>query len=158
MKHLQNLFLQGPVDESMPFALPPTIGQLPALQELLLLNHPLREVPSWLPGLTRLRYLMIRGTDITELPVDVGRLRQLAVLRIENGQFPLRTLPASLREMTKLKQLSLRDTRVVHLPVEHLPPGLQRLDLSDSAQQGGVDVAALRQRMPNLHVTISGGR
>lgn len=158
LRHLRYLHLQGPVDESKPFALPAEIGQLTELRELLLLNHPLREVPAWLFDLPRLRYLMIRGTDITELPAAVARLRHLAVLRLENCQLPLSSLPASLRQLTALRQLSLRDTRIVYLPVEHLPPGLQRLDLSASAEFGGVDFEALRLLRPRLRITISGGR
>ncbi|GAB2947718.1 hypothetical protein GCM10027048_10870 [Hymenobacter coalescens] len=91
LTHLRYLFLRswgGPPFTGEPaFALPDAIGQLTELRELLLLNLAISAVPPWLSNLTQLRYLMVRGTDITELPADFGRLKTCGCCALKTACF-----------------------------------------------------------------------
>ncbi|MBO0359652.1 hypothetical protein J0X19_16955 [Hymenobacter sp. BT186] len=132
------------------------MGQFIQLRELLVLNLALIEVPLWLTTLTDLRYVMLRGTDITKLPATISNLHRLELLRIENCQNPLSMLPESFRELRALRYLSFRDTYLRYLPIKHLPPSLTHLELSYSSLLAGVDYDELHSRFPKLRVCLNG--
>ena len=130
LENLRELYIQG--DTSIfydrEFGLPEEIGELKKLEKLTLLNLPISEFPHWTLNLGRLKYLMIRGTDLTTLPGSVRQLTELTTLRIENCE--LATLPRELKEMKKLKYLGLSDTKLADIDKENLPASLRRIDLA----------------------------
>ena len=130
LSQLQELYIQGDVSNlflpDSQFSLPPEIGQLRTLQRLVLLNLPI-DFPQWIVNLTNLRYLSVRGTDLTSIPSWISELKQLHTLRVENCD--LAKLPSTLREMNNLRELGLVDTRMLDFSHEQIPQGLKLLDL-----------------------------
>jgi Leucine-rich repeat (LRR) protein len=130
LENLRELFIQGDVgvfyDEE--FDLPEEIGQLTKIEKLTLLNLPIKDFPRWTLNLKRLKYLMIRGTDLQILPGSIKQLSELTTLRIENC--PLTALPTDLKEMNKLKNLGLSDTKLTIINQETLPTSLRKINLA----------------------------
>jgi len=130
LENLRELSIQGDVsifsDEE--FDLPEEIGQLTKIEKLTLLNLPIKDFPHWTLNLKRLKYLMIRGTDLQILPSSIKQLSELTTLRIENC--PLTALPTDLKEMKKLKNLGLSDTKLTIVNNETLPASLRKINLT----------------------------
>lgn len=130
LENLEELFIQGDISiwSDNEFELPDEIGQLKKIEKLTLLNLPIKDFPHWTLNLKRLKYLMIRGTDINILPSSINQLSELTTLRIENC--PLTALPTELKEMKKLKELGLSDTMLTKIDKENLPTSLKKINLA----------------------------
>ncbi|MEM7532538.1 MAG: fibronectin type III domain-containing protein [Chloroflexota bacterium] len=108
--------------------LPPQIGNLDKLTQLLLDNNGLSSLPPQLGQLSLLQELQLQQNRLTELPSELGNLDQLTLLQISQNQ--LTTLPPSLSELPKLEEL-LFDNNPIENPAEiQPPPALKTLDLS----------------------------
>jgi hypothetical protein len=140
--HTLHLQADPSIYDRADFHLPVEIGQLQTLRSLTLLNLPI-DFPDWIQRLTHLRYLTVRGTDLTHLPAWISQLRQLHMLRIENCA--LQSLPESLRYMTQLRELGLCDTQLTDLRAEWFPSKLQRLDFSGTGCYQPQDVVQLQR-------------
>ncbi len=145
LENLEELFIQGDITicSDNKFQLPDEIGQLKKLEKLTLLNLPIKDFPHWTLNLKRLKYLMIRGTDIDILPSSINQLSELTTLRIENC--PLTVLPTELKEMKKLKELGLSDTMLTKIDKKYLPTSLKKINLAGTQLFDAVIELADRQ-------------
>jgi Leucine-rich repeat (LRR) protein len=75
-----------------------------------------------------IKYLMVRGTDVTTIPEFITKFKNLKTLRIENC--PLTKLPVGLKSMTNLRELGLCDTQLTDLNPKIFPKKLKRLNFS----------------------------
>jgi len=81
------------------------------------------------PNTTRLD---LQGKNISELPNDIGLLKQLKWLSLQNNN--LTTLPDSFGELISLQTLRLRGNKVSQLPATmSMLINLQNLDLSKNS-------------------------
>jgi hypothetical protein len=151
LSHLQSLHLQGDcrIYDSTSFALPPEIGQLRTLKRLVLLNLPI-DFPEWIVNLPKLRYLMVRGTNLTVIPPWIHQMRQLRILAVENCK--LASLPESLRRMHGLQELWLADTQLRELRPEQFPQHLRVLSLAGTGCYPREALTDLRQAFQ--HTTV----
>jgi Leucine-rich repeat (LRR) protein len=151
LAHLQALHLQGSssIYNSTTFFLPVEIGQLRTLKRLTLLNLPI-DCPAWIADLPHLRYLMVRGTNLTTIPAWIHRLSRLHTLRIENCD--LAVLPETLRKMNNLRELGLCDTRLRDFNPAQFPPHLRSLNFAGSGCWRRSDLRQLQRALPGTRV------
>ena len=86
--------------------LPEEIWQLTALEQLDLGSNQLTAVSSEIGQLTKLTALHLGGNQLTAVPSNIGRLANLTVLDISDNQ--LTALPETFQQLTQLKKLDLR--------------------------------------------------
>ncbi|WP_157003220.1 leucine-rich repeat domain-containing protein [Ralstonia sp. A12] len=128
-------------------ALPGRIGMLLQLQEIVVLDSPLRALPSSLSQLPRLERLVLQGTDLRIVPGELGALERLNTLTLASNRHLLQ-LPISLGQLAQLRQLNLCGNPVL----AELPDTLcnlamlERLDLRDNRA-----MAALPTSLGRLH-------
>ena len=77
-------------------------------------NNQLVGLPTSIQRLTKLEGLHLSENKLTELPAEIGDLRELRVLRVSYNQ--LVGLPTSIQRLTKLEQLDLDGNRLTELP------------------------------------------
>lgn len=133
LSRLQELSIQGDTSKLFSgarFSLPSEIGQLHMLQKLSFLNLPI-DFPEWISNLKNLRYLMVRGTDITSIPPWISELKYLHTLLVEVCD--ITTLPDTMRYMNHLQELGLCDTHLLQVSPEQLPQKLKWLHFAGSA-------------------------
>ena len=116
-------------------------------------NNQLVGLPTSIQGLNRLQRLNLVGNNLTELPAEIGDLKELWWLSVSNNQ--LVSLPTSIQNLNRLKWLFLDGNNLTELPAEigdlkelrglsvrnnqlvGLPTSIQKLNrLRDSALQG----------------------
>jgi leucine-rich repeat protein SHOC2 len=151
LSHLQSLYLQGDyrIYDSTSFTLPTEIGQLQTLKRLVLLNLPI-DFPPWIANLPNLRYLMVRGTNLTTIPPWIPQLSQLRILAVENCN--LTVLPETLRRMPQLRELWLADTRLRDLSPVQFPPNLRFLSFAGSGCYQHSDLSHLQQALERTRI------
>ena len=66
--------------------------------------------------MTKLQFLHLCGNKLTELPAEIGDLRELKTLWMSNNQ--LVGLPTSVQRLTKLERLVLDGNELTELPAE----------------------------------------
>ena len=76
----------------------------------------LTELPAEIGKLTNLTELNLRATQLTELPAEIGKLTNLKKLDLINTQ--LTELPAEIGKLTNLTRLYLTNTQLTKLPAE----------------------------------------
>lgn len=96
--------------------LPPEIGQLTALKELLLLDNQLTALPPEVASLTSLAKLSLAHNKLETLPTEICQLTALTELDLDNNQ--LTTLPPKIGQLTALTVLHLHNNRLTTLPPE----------------------------------------
>ena len=77
-----------------------------------------------------LELLDLSGNQLSELPDDFARLRQLRVLFASDNQFT--ELPAVLGQCPQLSMIGFKANRIEHVSASALPPGLRWLILTDN--------------------------
>jgi Leucine-rich repeat (LRR) protein len=149
---LRKLHIQGDssIYDSLDFKLPPEIGNLQTLQHLTLLNLPV-DFPDWIVNLQNLRYLMVRGTNLTTIPNWINRLSNLRTLKVENCS--LSTLPIELREMDNLRELGLCDTQLFNFNPEQFPQKLKYLSFAGSGYYRRSDLESLQRALVSTDVS-----
>jgi internalin A len=116
--------------------LPPEIGQLITLRELVLRNNQLSNLPPEIGQLTILQRLDLYDNQLTNLPPEIGKLTALQELHLDNNQ--LSSLPPEIGKLTALKELNVarQNLHSASNQLSSLPSEigqlttLQRLDLS----------------------------
>ena len=118
---LQNNGLEGPI--------PPELGHLSALRDLILWNNDLwGPIPPELGGLRNLASLVVLNTDLSgAIPPELGDLAALRVLILANSQLT-GPIPAELANLANLTSLGL-DDNALEGPI---PPELAGLTALES--------------------------
>ena len=114
--------------------LPAKIGDLRELRELCVdsnrsysfIQREIRRYLKWSVGLvglpasvqrlTKLEKLYLPGNKLTELPAEIGDLRELRGLWVRDNQ--LVGLPTSIQRLTKLERLDLNGNKLTELPAQ----------------------------------------
>ncbi len=111
--------------------LPNSIGNLTALQTLILIDNQLITLPDFISNLTALAELWLWNNQLTTLPDYIGNLTTLEDLDLSGNQ--LTTVPDFIGNLTALERLSLSDNQIITLPdsIGNLTV-LERLDLSSN--------------------------
>ena len=141
--HLGNSLLSGQI--------PPELGNLTALEELILDNNQLNgEIPHELGNLVNLEYMSLGNNLLTgQIPAWLGNLTGLEYLNLDRNQLN-GEIPHELGNLTALKRLHLSDNQLTGgIPVEFGSlTALQRLDLSYNQLTG--DIPAELGRLTGL--------
>ncbi|NP_001079842.1 leucine rich repeat containing 47 L homeolog [Xenopus laevis] len=127
--HLQNLVLC----RNKLRLLSPAVGQLRALRLLDVSGNELEELPAELCGLPELCTLNVSCNQLMELPPGLERCSKLAELNLSRNR--VRALPPGLlcRQLSLLASLSAADNQIQQLPGDiGLLPALKSLDLSNN--------------------------
>jgi internalin A len=108
-------------------SVPESLGQLKALQELFLFNNQLTSVPESLGQLKALKWLSLSNNQLTSVPESLGQLKALQELFLFNNQ--LTSVPESLGQLTALQRLDLFNNQLTSVPESlGLIEKLRRLD------------------------------
>ncbi len=131
--HLGNSLLSGQI--------PPELGNLTALEELILDNNQLNgEIPPELSNLVNLEYMSLGNNLLTgQIPAWLGNLTGLKFLNLDRNQLN-GEIPHELGNLTALKRLYLGDNQLTgDIPAElgNLT-ALQRLELSYNQLTGDI--------------------
>ncbi|XXG50914.1 hypothetical protein AAC387_Pa02g4809 [Persea americana] len=119
-EHLRTLLLFGSSTiKEVPHSL---LNHLKFLRALVLRRTEIENLPSSLGKLKHLRYLDLSGLNITELPESVTDLCNLQTLKL-NYCNRLRLLPSGISKMVKLRHLEIEETD----DLAFLPSGLGML-------------------------------
>ncbi len=108
--HITHLWLTG---MQLP-ELPPSLGNLRSLQELVLKSNLLSHIPDWLCGLEKLIVLDVDNNHLENLPPAISNLKNLKELFLRDNY--LENLPESLGAMGSLERLYLCNNRLCVLP------------------------------------------
>ena len=73
-------------------------------------------LPTSIQKLNRLKVLYLDGNKLTELPVEIGDLKELWFLSVTNNQ--LVGLPSSIQKLNRLRELYLDENKLTELPAE----------------------------------------
>ena len=79
-------------------------------------NNQLVGLPTSIHRLTKLEFLYLSENKLTELPAEIGDLRELRTLIVTYNQ--LVGLPTSVQRLTKLEELYLYGNKLTELPAE----------------------------------------
>ena len=79
-------------------------------------NNQLVGLPTSIQKLNRLSQLYLEGNNLTELPAEIGDLKELWELRVSNNQ--LVCLPTSIQKLNRLVWLHLDGNNLTELPAE----------------------------------------
>ena len=96
--------------------LPPEIGKLTDLTELILSFNDLTTLPKEIQNLKKLKKLDLRFNQITEFPPEIGGLTSLTKLHLGANQLTI--LPVNLEKLTSLKVLKLWYNNLKTFPLE----------------------------------------
>lgn len=83
--------------------LPAVFGELTCLEQLVLEDLHINELPGWLPGLKNLRKLELVQCWIAEIPAWLGKMTQLQHLVLKGLR--LNEFPIAIRELKGLREL-----------------------------------------------------
>jgi Leucine-rich repeat (LRR) protein len=108
--------------------LPPEIGTLSNLMELIAAHNQLTTLPPQIGNLKKLVSLNVASNRITQLPVEIGQMTSLTELHLSHN--PIQRLP--VKALSSLKQLKVLDIRGCPVPME--------------------DVVALQEELPYLRI------
>lgn len=96
--------------------LPPEIGKLSFLEQLILSDNKLSELPLEFSYLKNLKTFDLRQNQFTSFPLKLCQLPDLEVLLISYNQ--IEVLPPEIGMLSKLRRLGLRNNRISELPPE----------------------------------------
>ena len=86
------------------------------IEKLVLDENNLIALPAGINKLKNLILLNLKNNKLTELPAEIGDLRELRWLFLSKNQ--LVGLPTSIQRLTKLKKLDLDENKLTELPAE----------------------------------------
>ncbi len=95
---------------------PPEIGQLSFLKELLIADNQLTSLPPEIGQLSALKQLDLDNNQLTSLPPEIGQLSALTRLDLDNNQ--LASLPPEIGRLSALMWLDLHNNQLTSLPQE----------------------------------------
>lgn len=94
--------------------LPPSLGDLDALEELDLHTNRIAALPDSLGALSRLRVLRVQQNALAGLPAAIGSLARLEELSL--GENAITELPPSVGSLGALEELHVNDNPLSRLP------------------------------------------
>ncbi|KIC76169.1 hypothetical protein DB42_EA00410 [Neochlamydia sp. EPS4] len=94
--------------------LPPEIGQLSKLCDLILINSNVTALPAEIGQLSQLQYLNLLDNELTALPNEMGQLSKLKSLRLCYNK--LNSFPAGIEQLFQLQYLDLSGNNLTALP------------------------------------------
>lgn len=94
--------------------LPPKVGELTGLRQLILNNNVIETLPASMAGLTQLEVLDLGGNELPAIPEWIGKLRNLRKLDLRNNEFD--NLPAGLFTLENLWHLHMWGNRLTTIP------------------------------------------
>lgn len=116
-------------------SLPPEIGQLSALRELILNDNQLTILPPEIGQLSALKVLLLSHNQLTKLPPETAQLSSLTRLWLYYNRF--RTIPLEILRLSALREISLSGNQLTHLPPQiGEMKKLQKLILEDNSLVG----------------------
>jgi len=95
---------------------PPEVGQLTRLRELVLAGNLLSRLPSEIGQLQQLVHLDLSRNRLRQLPVQIGQLRRLQKLDVSFNQ--LMSLPGDIGRLLDLRELHASNNSLLVLPSE----------------------------------------
>ena len=94
--------------------IPPSVFELPHLQQLYLYGNNLPTIPETISLLTSLTKLSLYDNPITTLPHSISTLVNLRMLSLINNL--ITSLPYTISSLTNLEELYLNSNPLVHIP------------------------------------------
>ena len=94
-------------------SLPPEIGNLTNLTELILFENELTSLPPQIGNLTNLTRLILQKNKLTTFPLEIGNLTNLEVLNLSENE--LTSLSPEIGNLINLISLSLRGNKLTTL-------------------------------------------
>ena len=118
-------------------------------------NNQLVGLPTSIQKLNRLQLLNLDGNNLTELPAEIGDLKELMILSVTNNQ--LVGLPTSIQKLNRLQWLNLDGNNLTELPTG-IGDLKELLQLSVSGNPLTVDAIkfALKLEKRGLYTDIAG--
>jgi Leucine-rich repeat (LRR) protein len=99
-------------------SLPVSIGNLTALQELILFSNHLETLPESFGNLKSLKFLNLVSNKLTALPESFTQLESLQILFLNQNRLSI--LPKTFGYLKALQRLNLRSNRLQSLPASLL--------------------------------------
>lgn len=125
--------------------LPPGLGRLGRLEQLIASDNRLSALPESIEGLRSLERLVLSHNLLEELPESLGRLGALTALHLADN--PLRSLPEDLSSLASLRVLDLSRSRAQTLAAPGvdslLPNALQLASLEEMYLAGHPSLCAV---------------
>jgi Leucine-rich repeat (LRR) protein len=108
--------------------LPPELGDLMQLRELICGCNKLKEFPSQIGKLKHLKRIKADGNKLIRLPDELGDCERLTVLILSENK--LQTIPSKLSQLQHLEELILANNQLKYFPPAMcLNPQLKNIDL-----------------------------
>lgn len=95
-------------------ALPVSIKNLTALQELNLMWNQIAKLPEELGELTSLKKMVLSGNKLMSLHASIGNLKSLELLKMDHNR--VEKLPSSMKNLTSLKTFNLWNNKLKEIP------------------------------------------
>ncbi|XP_073009183.1 uncharacterized protein [Typha latifolia] len=155
LQNLRTLIVAGPVSKIDSDLLLTVMEKSKKLRVLdLSFNVSIKTLPKCIRDLKHLRYLDLRFSSVAELPMSLGKLHHLQVLK---SPYKVKVLPRSLRNLFNLRHLKAEDEALSTLPDIGRLTYLQELEYFEVKKENGHDIRQLK----NLNelrrsLTISG--
>jgi len=96
--------------------IPPELGQLTSLEDLILRHNEIRSIPEEIGKLTSLKQLDLCLNQISSIPPEIGKLTSLKDLMLRNNE--IRSIPEEIGKLTSLTLLDLCDNQISSIPPE----------------------------------------
>lgn len=147
LRELQCLHVSGCDLREFPTALPP------ALRELVVSKNRLSLMPAWLcqhSCASTLEVLDLSSNRLNAVPVQIDRLRQLRILRLQSNCLASGSLPVSIGFLTALEEFDCSDNRLTHIPFP--VAGLTRLKVLRLGDNELLNLPPLLGTLQQLHI------
>ncbi|XP_072998958.1 putative disease resistance protein RGA3 isoform X2 [Typha latifolia] len=137
LKNLRTLIVHDPLSNGVIDHLTAAIKKFKKLRVLHLSLRRIKRLPKFGGNLKHLRYLYLFGSDTLQLPVSLGKLYNLQLLRC-----PFANLPRSLKNLINLRYIN----QGIGLPFPHIGSltSLQDLSYFGVQKEEGYDIGQLK--------------
>ncbi len=114
--NLSNLINLSLTYQGLLTSLPSAIGNLDALETLIMSDSGLTAIPVEVGSLNSIKTINLNGNELTQIPTEIGNNNTLEVLYLDYNQ--LTTLPSSIGNLQNLKRLNVNYNELVSVPAE----------------------------------------